>query len=415
MEKPLELFSTTSSAPSKAGDLMDFYMSSPLNVLLINAQKAFLPQIEANLTQCVNLNWEKTSDLSGSKNVDVTGKPFNLILLVIPNDEELATQVLACASSYQTDVIILGQDTPQNVLRHAFQFGVSDFIPLDAPDVELLNALKQIAVKQSDQAELAPVLAVINGKGGSGASFISSCLAAISAELGNVDVALLDTDLHHGALAHILGVEPNYYLSDALQALDDLDEVALKSAMTSIGPLHLLAAAPFSLLNLNNDIKLENMYDLLTKCRQHHQQVILDYSRGPEYWNIELLRNAEILVVAQQNLIIIREVNALIQQLVNLIGIERSRIHILVNRYDKSNTQIKLNDIKKALGIDSIYVVANDYKLASECVDIGKPITTIAKKQRMYLDLQKLTQELIPSNSNLQKKSSSLWDRLMGN
>lgn len=414
MEKPLELFTAASGDASNLEEKMDFYMPSPLNVLLIDAQKEFLPQIEANLTQCVNLHWEKTTDLTGIKTTNASGKSFNLILLVIPNEETLAQQALASAASYKAEVIILGRDTPQKVLRHAFQFGVSDYIPLDAPDIELLNALKNIALQLNSKAELAPVLAVVNGKGGSGASFIASCLAAIAAERGDIDVALLDTDLHHGALAHILGIEPNYYLSDALQALDDLDEVALRSAMISKGNLHLLAAAPFSLLNLRDDIRLDNIYDLLWKCRQYHDQVILDYSRGPEYWNVELLRNAEILVVAQQNLIIIREVKALIQQLINHVGVARDKIHILVNRYDKSDSKIKLSDIKSVVGIDSVFVVSNDYKLASECENLGKPITEMANKQRMYLDLIELTQQLIPTKDNSEKSTKGFWARLLG-
>lgn len=414
MDKPLKLFTSESSNASSIEENMDFYMPSPLNVLLIDVQKEFLPKIEANLTQCVNLHWEKTTDLTGSKNADASGKSFNLILLVIPNEEVLAQQALACAASYKSEVIILGRDTPQKVIRHAFQYGVSDFIPLDAPDIELITALKNIAQLLSTKAELAPVLAVVNGKGGSGASFIASSLAAIAAERGDMDVALLDTDLHHGALAHILGVEPNYYLVDALQALDELDEVALRSAMISKGKLHLLAAAPFSLLNLHHDIKLENIYDLIWKCRQFNDQVILDYSRGPEHWNIELLRNADILLVAQQNLIIIREVKALIQQLINHLGIDKSKIHILVNRYNKSDAQIKINDIKHALGIDSVFVVGNDYNLASQCEDLGRPITEIAKKQRMYLDLIDLTQNLIPANGNEPKKEKGFLSRLLG-
>ncbi|MXR69168.1 pilus assembly protein CpaE [Shewanella sp. JBTF-M18] len=414
MDKPLKLFTSESSNASSLEENMDFYMPSPLNVLLIDVQKEFLPKIEANLTQCVNLHWEKTTDLTGSKNADASGKSFNLILLVIPNEEVLAQQALACAASYKSEVIILGRDTPQKVIRHAFQYGVSDFIPLDAPDIELITALKNIAQLLSTKAELAPVLAVVNGKGGSGASFIASSLAAIAAERGDMDIALLDTDLHHGALAHILGVEPNYYLVDALQALDDLDEVALRSAMISKGKLHLLAAAPFSLLNLHHDIKLENIYDLIWKCRQYNDQVILDYSRGPEYWNIELLRNSDILLVAQQNLIIIREVKALIQQLINHLGIDKSRIHILVNRYDKSDSQIKLNDVKHAIGIDSVFVVGNDYNLASQCEDLGRPITEIAKKQKMYLDLIDLTQKLMPYKGHEPKKTKGFLSRLLG-
>lgn len=415
MEKPLELVTLKASQALTPEERMDLYMPFPINVLLIDAQKEFLPQVEANLTQCINLTWEKTSDLSGSKNVDVFGKPFSLILLVLPQDEPLALRALACAAAYEVDIIILGRDIPHTILRHAFQYGVNDFIPLDSPDVELVNSLRRVSLRLSEQTELAPVLAVMNGKGGSGASFIAACVAIIAAERDNFEVALLDTDLHHGALAHILGVEPTYYIADALQALDEMDEVALRSTMMHKGKLDLMAAAPFSLLNSHDDIKLGKIYDLLWKCRQHYNQVILDLSRGPESWNSELLRNADILIVAQQNLMIIRETKALVQQLINYMGIEKERIHILVNRYDKSTTAIKINDIKTAVGIDSVFMVANDYKLASECEDLGKPITEIAKRQRMFDDLKELTRVMIPVKNNVTEEPVGFWSRIFGN
>ncbi|MCE9685375.1 P-loop NTPase [Shewanella sp. AS16] len=413
MDKPLELLmSDTQDAPQSEEHVV-FAMPFPINALLIDAQKEFLPQLEANLTRCINLNWEKTSDLSGIKTSKSSGKPFNLILLVIPHDDQLAQQALKCASSYGADIIILGQDTPQSVLRLAFQHGVSDFIPLDAPDIELFQALKKIALQLSEKTELASVLVVVNGKGGSGASFIASSLAVIAADRDDKDVALLDTDLHYGSLAHILGFEPTYFISDALQALGDMDEVALKSAMTSRGKLHLLAAAPFSMLNSYEDIKLGNIYDLLWKCRQHYNQVIVDLSRGPENWNGELLRNADILIVTQQNLMIVRETKALVQQLMTNMGIAKDKIHLVVNRYDKSNTAIKLIDIQNAVGIESIFVIANDYKLASECADLGKPITKVAKRQRMLQDLKLITERFLPAKDS-SKKTTGFWARILG-
>ncbi|QSX40427.1 AAA family ATPase [Shewanella cyperi] len=412
MDKPLELLISDANEAKSPMDRATFTMPYPINALLLDSQKKLLLQLERNLDRCINLTWEKTSDFNHIKNKGESGKAFNLILLVLPDDTQQAKSALQCAAAYNADIIILGQDTPQSVLRVAFQHGVSDFIPLDASPDELYLALKKISVQLSDAAELAPVLAVINGKGGSGASFVAACLAVIAAQRERCDLALLDTDLHYGSLAHILGVEPSYFLSDALQALDEMDEVALKSAMTSRERLHLLAAAPFTLLNTHEEIKLNKIHDLIWKCRQHYSQVIIDFSRGLEGWNGDLLHNAELLVVTQQNLMIIRETKALIQQLVNNMGISKDRIHLLVNRYDKSNTIIKLADIKNALGIDSMSVVANDFKVASECVDLGRPITQVARRQRILGDLQALTNKLIPTKDAQQDHKVSFWARL---
>ena len=96
----------------------------------------------------------------------------------------------------------------------------------------MLEAISHIASQVAKKAKLAPLIAVINGKGGSGASFIATSLADIVAARASDEVALIDSDLHCGTLAHMLGLNPSFYITAALLSLAQLDAVALKSVMT---------------------------------------------------------------------------------------------------------------------------------------------------------------------------------------
>ncbi|WP_076411323.1 P-loop NTPase [Shewanella sp. UCD-KL12] len=386
----------------------------PVHAQVINSQHQSLSEIEAILDNCLNLSWQAIETLNPFISNQPNARPFNLILLVLPNEESQAVQALKLAATYQVDVIILGQDTPQNVLRLAFQQGVSDFIPIDSADNELVTSLEKIANKLAEKADLAPVLAIVNGKGGSGASFIATSLAVITAAREEGEVSLLDTDLLQGTLAHMLGLEPSYYITDAIQELDSLDEVALKGAMTNRGHLHLLAAEPFAVLNSPEPINLRNTNDLLLKCRQFYDQVFIDLSRGPEVWNADMLTNAEILLVMQQNVMSIRETRAVVNQLVNFMGIEKGKIHILVNRYQKTSSGITLKDIKETVGINSVFVVSNDFKLASQCIDLGTPIVDVAKREQMLTDLISVTEHFFPKSKSADEHSNGFWNRLLG-
>ncbi|RTR38870.1 pilus assembly protein CpaE [Shewanella canadensis] len=389
-------------------------LSYPVHALLINSLQLQLTEIETKLNDCLNLSWEGTRVLNAYTMRVNAARPYNLILLVLPNEENSAMEALTQAASYGVDIVILGQNTPQSVLRLAFQQGVSDFIPLDEPEVDLLQALEKIALKLSEKADLAPVVAVMNGKGGSGASFIATSMAVIASAREEGEVALLDTDLLQGTLAHMLGLEPSYFITEAIQELESLDEVALKGTMTNKGHLHLLAAKPFAVLNATEHIELRNTNELLLKCRQYYDQVIVDLSRGPEVWNADILTNADILLVMQQNVMSIRETKAIVNQLVNFMGIDSKRIHLLVNRYQKTNAGISLKDIQETTGIKSLFVVANDFKLASQCIDLGTPITDVAKREQMLTDLNLVTEHFFPKSSNGDKNSKGFWNRLLG-
>ena len=425
MDKPLELLvssykekETDSNAITRSeNDVMqknNSILSYPVHALLINSQHQDVGGIELVLDNCLNLSWNSISTLNPFVSSQSNARPFNLILMVLPNDEASAVQALQLAATYQVDIIILGQDTPQSVLRLAFQQGVSDFIPIDGSVNELLNSLYKIANKLAEKADLAPVLAVLNGKGGSGASFIATSMSVIVADRNDGEVALLDTDLLQGTLAHMLGLEPSYFITEAIQELDSLDEIALKGAMTNRGHLHLLAAEPFGVLNAPDDIELRNTNELLLKCRQFYDQVMIDLSRGPEVWNADMLTNANILIVMQQNVMSIRESRAVVNQLVNFMGIEKDKIHILVNRYQKTSSGITLKDIKETVGVNSIFVVANDFKLASQCVDLGTPITDVAKREQILIDLCSVTEHFFPKPQETETSSNGFWNRILG-
>ncbi|NRA56166.1 MAG: P-loop NTPase [Gammaproteobacteria bacterium] len=419
MNKSLELFIAEANPQGVNSQIVeatadDVFMPCAMQALLINCQSDALPGVERELAGARNFSWHNVSYADATSQQQSGRTHYDILLLLLPHDEAQAVEALSYAASYGIATILLGQDTSQGVLRRAFQQGVCDFISLDAPKGQLLEAISHIASQVAKKAKLAPLIAVINGKGGSGASFIATSLADIVAARASDEVALIDSDLHCGTLAHMLGLNPSFYITDALLSLEQLDAVALKSVMTKKNQLHLLAAQSFSLLNSQVNIEPDQFKQLLLKCRKHYRQVIIDLSRGPEQWNLSVLEDAEILLVLQQNVISIRETKALITQLVGNLGLDRQRIHILVNRYQKRGVDISISDIKEATGIDSVWTVGNDFKVANQCTDLGVAITGVVRRGRMLSDLQKIASNFLPPSPAANKATSSIWSRLFG-
>ncbi|WP_299804716.1 pilus assembly protein CpaE [uncultured Shewanella sp.] len=408
MDKPLELCVSNINQELPVSYCLPF----PVQAVVASNGSQALAWLTESLNQFDNLNWQLSSfedrQLTNDKN------KFNLVLLVLPSDEMEAKNALAFAANFDCDIILIGFNTPQNILRLAFQYDVSDFIPSSSPIHELFTSLEKVSDRLVKNADLAPVVAVINGKAGSGASFISASLADVVSQREGSDIALLDMDLHHGTLSHILGYDAKYSICDVIETMEDLDEIALKSTMTKKGNLSLLAAKPFELLTLERSVDFSRVKELIWKYRQYYKQVILDFSRGPEDWNCELLLNATILVVTQQNIMHLRQTKDLINQLTKRMGVNKSQISLIVNRYNK-NSNIKLSDIEEAIGISSISTVVNDYKLSNESVDLGKPITQVAKKHRLVTDVRSLAERFLPINDQQNTESKSFWKRLLGN
>ena len=110
----------------------------------------------------------------------------------------------------------------------------------------------------------------------------------------------------------------------------------------------------------------------------------------------------------------IRETKALIEQLIIQMGISKKRIHLIINRYQNTGVDVSLNDIKETTGIDSIWVIANDFKVASQCTDLSEVISNIAKRRRILKDLKKITSHFSAQSPEALAASSGFWSRLFG-
>ncbi|MCG9731303.1 pilus assembly protein CpaE, partial [Shewanella sp. Isolate13] len=327
MDKPLEL--CVSNDNQQQEQPMHLSLPFPVRAVVLSNGHQSLAWLSESLNQLDNLDWQAVT--FGEVKLLKEKSRFNLVLLVLPSDEIEAKKALTCASNFECDTILIGFNTPQNILRLAFQYEVSDFIPSTSPLSEIFSSLEKVSNRLVQNADLAPVIAIINGKAGSGASFISASLADVVSQREGADLALLDMDLHHGTLSHILGVEAKYSVCDVLASIEELDEIALKSTMSKKGNLSLLAAKPFELLGLDKAVDFGGVKGLIWKYRNFYKQVILDFSRGPEYWNCDLLLDATILIVTQQNIMHLRQTKDLVNQLTKRLGVSPDKINLVVN------------------------------------------------------------------------------------
>ena len=409
MDKPIELYvSNDHNDPQK---IMHISLPFQMKAVVVSNGIQSLDWLKTSLQGVGNLHSKSCCFLEPY--LANNQHDFNLVLLVLPNDLQEAESALKYAANFDCDIVILGLNTPQQVLRLAFQFGVTDFIPQGSAREELVHSIEKISSKLLRQAKLAPVIAVVNGKAGSGASFISASLADIASTDTSADVALLDLDLHQGSLAHMLGRAAKYSICDVLTSIEALDEVALKSTLTNNAGVSLLAAKPYELLMLEQQVDFSKSKQLLWKFRHFYKQVILDLSRGPELWNYQLLTDATILIVTQQHIMHLRQTKDLVTQLTQNMGIAIDNIHLIVNRYDK-NSSISIADVKETIGIERVYTIVNDYKLASECVELSQSITELGKKQKLVADFRNLAQKFLLDETSEVAGKKGFWQRVLG-
>ncbi len=346
------------------------------------------PDIECSTRQLVNGTLDP---LQGMREL-----PDVLVLDLSGNwKAELAT-LRARPVSERLAIIALGDEDDARMMREAMNAGVRDFLTHGCSGGELLSSVHHLASesRRADNTGNAHVTAVINAKGGSGASFIACNLAHLmTADLGQ-KTALVDLDLQFGTLPLYLDLSPKTTLLDALAAADELDSVALEGYMTRHhSGLHLMPSVSEP-LGLPWEIPEASLNRVLNMATASYQQIVVDLPRQIDPLTSSVIERADaVLVVMQQSLTHIRDAKRLLQLISNELGVPREATRVIVNRYNEKHP-IAVHDIRQALKHEELITVPNDFKRVSESVNTGRPLLESARGAAITRTLKRVAQRL---------------------
>ncbi|MBU2675879.1 MAG: AAA family ATPase [Gammaproteobacteria bacterium] len=292
-------------------------------------------------------------------------------------------------------LIVLGPANDPEAMRLAMRAGASDYISQPVQQDELSSALRQVSDQLKDKiTEHGKLIAVTNSKGGSGASFVATNLAYALNQGKTNRTILVDLDLQFGGLSRYLDLKPKRGVAEALEAADQMDEVSSEAYVTRHNSgLRLLAAHTERLL-LSRDVPAENFDGLLQILQRNNDYVIADLPRRIDMLSAMLLeRSDQILLVVQQSLAHINDAARMIHLLTKELAVPKDRIKVIANRYSKKSI-IDGDDIKKALKIERIWIIPNQYQQVSESVDTGIPLMQDAKNSAAGKAIQMLEQNV---------------------
>ena len=327
--------------------------------------------------------------------------------------EELAA-LLQHPLKERPPLLVCGPLDEREGMRMAMQAGARDFLPEPVAAEELQAALERMQLEQhADQGGRGKLVAVMNAKGGSGASMLACNLAhQLSVQGGRT--LLLDLDLQFGSLAHSLDVLPTHSHTDVLQQIDTLDSVALRGFCSHFSPsLHVLGGRTDELC-LSQEIRLEQLDSLLKLARSTYDWVVVDLPRHIDHLTgITLEQSDRVYIVLQQSLSHLQDANRLVRILRDDLGVQSNRLQVVLNRYDK-NSPFKPKDISDALRCPTLQKLPNDYAVVSESQNTGVPLELHAPRAGITLSLRELGRELIGVEVNEAGLLKRTFNRLFG-
>jgi len=297
-------------------------------------------------------------------------------------------------ASVRPPMVVISESDDAAAMRMAMKAGARDFLS-NCDAAEVTQSVNAICDELKEQSSFdGKLTAVVNSKGGAGATFLACNLAHLAVSTTGESTALVGLDMQFPTLPSYLDMKLKHGLMQALESADELDAVALDAMMASHDSgLKLLAAMPedfrfgFDSLTLQTN----NLFDLLLGNYKH---VVVDMPRRIDEFNAQVIsRASRIVLVVQQSLPHVQDATRMQQLLRDQLGIPADQLLVVVNRYTKG-AEIKLGDIEKGLPGSEVVTVPNQYKAVSESINFGVPMYEHARQSTVTRSLISLQSKL---------------------
>ena len=292
-------------------------------------------------------------------------------------------------------IVVISETDDAAAMRFAMKAGARDFL-LHSEMTEVVESVNAICDELTERVSSdGQMTAVVNAKGGGGATFLACNLAHLAASVTDEPAALIGLDMQFPTLPSYFDLKLKHGLLRALESAHELDAIALDAIMTSHSSgLKLLAAKPEN-FRFSYDSLVEQANSLFDLLVDNYKHVVVDMPRNIDEFNAQIIsRASRIVLVVQQSLPHVQDATRWQQLLRDQLGISNDNLLVVVNRYNK-RAEIQLADIEKALPNSEVVTVPNQYKEVSESINLGIPMYEYARHSAVSRALVALQSRLI--------------------
>lgn len=304
-------------------------------------------------------------------------------------------------------LMILSAMDPTLILD-AMRSGVNECLaePLEATDIEAaIGRLRRMRTASAP----GHVFAFLGAKGGVGTTTTAVNVATALSHLP-ASVLLMDLHLAHGDAAVFLGIEPRFSVVDALENMNRLDAAFFKGLVTKAkaGP-DLLASSDRAFVGA---AAVQQIRQLVEFAARQYRYTVLDVPRSEAATLDALDLATRIVVVANQELATVRNASRIAEGLRRRYG--KDRISVIITRYD-TEANIGQDDVERVTGAKVTGTIPNDYRLALQALNAGRPIM-VENHSRLAGSFRQLAHKLSGTESaqGARDQAPGLLGRLLG-
>jgi pilus assembly protein CpaE len=290
---------------------------------------------------------------------------------------------------------LMSQMLDANLLMEAMHLGIKEFIPLPMSEEKFAAALERVA-QAHGMGKRAKVIHVIPTIGGCGSTTVACNVAASLAKLGKT--VLIDLDLLRGGVASYFDTRPRFTIADVMEAAEKLDKTLLDNALAVHPGSSLAILARPDLPEDTLRVSGAGVTRLMGVLGRLFDFVVIDSVMSIDPIYAAAIASADTnLLVMQLNVPSAKNAERFVGAM-RRMGIESSKIKIVVNRYVKKGCDIEPEEVERALGLKISWMIPNDFKNAIAAINFGEPVVLRAPRSEISTSLTALAGTLNGKN-----------------
>lgn len=307
-------------------------------------------------------------------------------------------------------LVALSSGADPDRIRAAMRAGYREFVVLPA-DAELLRqAVHEATYSEGRDEDAGDVIAMWGSKGGVGTTFLATQLAG---ELSPVHrVCVIDLDFAMGDVAAFLDVTLPQSIADVFRNIARLDERMLAGSVgVHASKIHVLGQ-PID-LEQREEPRGDLVMRVVTAAARSYQYVVTDCGSSLDEASVTAITVADhILLVTTPDIPSVKDTWRRLQ-FIEKLGLERERIKLVVNRWDKRTNQLSLEDIQQNLGRKVDIIVAED-RAVLRTVAEGGLLREIDRKSEGARDIGRMVSLVTGEEIVGESKPAGFMSRLFG-
>src|SRR5947207_2936808 len=293
--------------------------------------------------------------------------PQLVIINLDPGPAENLKRIAALPRQFpNTSFFVMSTSLEPELLMEAMHLGVKEFIPLPIAEPKFAAAIERCA-QIHGMGKRARIIHVIPTIGGCGSTTVACNVGASLAKASKS--VLIDLDLIRGGVAGYFDTRPRYTIADIMESGEKVDRQLLDNALAIHRGSNLAILARPDLPEDTQRVNQAGIQRLFGVLGRMFDNVVIDsiMSIDPIYATAIAASDLNVIVM-QLNVPSCKNAERFVGAL-RRMGIESSKIKIVVNRYVKKGWDIDPEEVERALGLKISWMVPYDFNKAIEAIN----------------------------------------------